>query len=456
MTWSNKHRDILKTFMRQLDQAGIKFFIIRNYEGLPERNTSKDVDIVVKHGAAKTAEAILKKVFKDFELIYYYRVRIEESLLCRAVNADGSFAIHFDLMNGYINRGVELFSFDELYNHTIDYHGFRVLDELYNGIMLFVYKQFGYKQPFLKITYQKVIYDVWNKYPEFSSILGRILGNELYQQISENIRLQDFDELLSHSREVDKKLREYSNSRDLLKNIYRRLLFILRKIERIIIHYRKYEKSFSVMAPDGTGKTTFLDALMDRLADIYVDAPAERTRFHLYHFRPMLIPNLGVLGEKAGMMKQDTDFTHPHRAKPVGVVSSLFRLTYYWMDYVLGWMYYTRRDVQYDHYTIYDRYSYDLLVDPERTRLHLPFWIRQFFVKCMPHPKVNFFLHADPTTIIQRKAELTLVEIVRQNQEYKKLAACNNRIITVNANHSVESMVGKATTYLLEKYWIKI
>lgn len=322
--------------------------------------------------------------------------------------------------------------------------------------MLFIYKQFGYKKPILKDSYQTEIYNVWTKYPEFSSILTRMLGRPLFAQISESLRTQNFDKLLSYTRIVDNRLRAYSNKTSFILNHYRKLLFITRKINRIVFHYRRYEKSFSVMAPDGTGKTTFIESLLDKLADIYVDAPKERTRFHTYHFRPMLLPNLGEIGEKSGMMKQDRNFTSPHRAKPANFLSSFLRITYYWTDYVVGWIWHTRKDVQYDHYTVYDRYSFDLLVDPRRTRLQLPRWIRNLYVMCMPHPKINFFLKAEPETIHQRKEELSLMELKRQINEYETIAKKNPVIFTIDANKDVDQMVSDALCYLLDTYWEKL
>lgn len=453
--WSERHAKILSEYFQELNKANIRFFIIRNYKGLPDKNTAKDVDIILKHGTVKEAERILKDVFKWNGLSYYYRVIIEECYVYYAIDITGDFAIHIDLMNGYINRGVELFTFEELYSQTIDYNGFRVLNELYNGVMLFIYKQFGYRKPKLKDTYKSTIYDVWLRYPEFSSILEKMLGEDLYSKISTCIKQKDFDAMLSYSSIVSHKLRQYSNRDSLFKNQYRKLRFITQKVNRIIFRYRKYEKSFSVMAPDGTGKTTFLTQLLSRLAFLYVDAPNDIKRFHLYHFRPSLFPNLGAVGEKARVMKQDTDFTNPHRAKPAGFLSSLIRITYYWLDYVLGWMYYTRRDVQYDLYTVYDRYSYDLLVDPRRTRLKLPYWLRKCFVICMPHPKINFFLKASPDVIIKRKAELTHDEIIRQVSAYDKLSVRKN-FITIDANKCVDEMVEEALPHLLSLYFTKL
>lgn len=271
--WSKRHAKILSEFFQELGKSNIRFFIIRNYEGLPDKNTSKDVDIILKYGTVKAAERILKDVFRRNGLSYFYRVIIEECYVHYAINKKGDFAIHIDLMNGYINRGVELFTFEELYSQTIDYNGFRVLNELYNGVMLFIYKQFGYRKPKLKEVYKSTIYDVWLRYPEFSSILEKMLGKDIYPKISACIEQKDFDTMLSYSSIVSQRLRQYSNQTSFVKNQYRRIRFITQKVNRIIFRYRKYEKSFSVMAPDGTGKTTFLTQLLNRLAFLYVDAP---------------------------------------------------------------------------------------------------------------------------------------------------------------------------------------
>lgn len=453
--WYKIHADILKAYFQELDKSGIKFFIIRNFEGLPEKNTSKDVDIILKHGTASKAEKILKQVFRRYGLVYYYCMRIEETLPCRAVNEKLDVSIHIDLMNGYINRGTELFSFEELYGQTIEYNGFRVLNELYNGVMLFIYKQFGYKKPYLKDEYKRQIYDIWERYPEFSCILEKMIGSELYSKISKCIETRDFDGMLGYSSRVTTQLRRYANKRSFVKNTYRRGLFVFQKVLRTIFFYRHYEKSLSVMAPDGTGKTTFLNRLLERVGTFYVDTPYDLRRFHIYHFRPTLLSNLGAVGEKTGIMKQDTNFTNPHRAKPAGFLGSLLRITYYWFDYVIGWMCFTRKDVQYDKYTIYDRYSYDLLVDPQRTRLSLPFWVRNIFVTCMPHPKLNFFLKADPSVVIKRKAELSLEEIERQVEAFSSLAK-RKKLICIDANKSVEAMVEEALPYIISRYFVKL
>ena len=72
-------------------------------------------------------------------------------------------------------------------------------------------------------------------------------------------------------------------------------------------------------------------------------------------------------------MEQDKEFTKPHRGKKTNTVSSLIRIIYYTVDYILGGFVNIRKDVQFDKFTVFDRYAYDFLVDPKRSKINLPF-----------------------------------------------------------------------------------
>ena len=205
------------------------------------------------------------------------------------------------------------------------------------------------------------------------------------------------------------------------------------------------------MAPDGAGKTTFIEMLIDEINFYFVNDKNDQ-RFNVYHFRPNLLPNLGALGEKTGIKQQDKDFTNPHRAKPASKLSSLIRISYYWVDYVIGYNYFVRKDVQFDKFSVFDRYSYDLIVDPGRTRLNLPLWVRKLYVKCTIHPKIVFYLDADPEVIYKRKQELTLDEITRQNIEYKKVAASHKRFVTLDSNLGTNESVDDALKTILDTF----
>ena len=43
--WDSRHAAVFDSYIKVLDANGIKNFILRNYEGLPEINESKDIDL---------------------------------------------------------------------------------------------------------------------------------------------------------------------------------------------------------------------------------------------------------------------------------------------------------------------------------------------------------------------------------------------------------------------------
>ena len=451
--WNQRHKAIFIALTEQLHKRGIRYFVLRNYNELPEKNCSKDVDIVIEPGSLKEARKILLDTYRTAGLRRYVETIFGRVHCLLGMNEDEKFSIHIDLIEGYLAKGFEIFTFGELYQHTKWLRGFCAMDSLYEGVMLFIYKQFGYKHPQLKEEYKKSIFETYQAYPDdFFRILSELAGEIFAVQACHAIVEKRFDEVLRMSSELTKALRSYVWRKRKASTVKNVLLFGGQKFSRVILKYKKYAKTFAVIAPDGAGKTTFLEVLIEQMNFYYVNMP-EDERFHIYHFRPSILPNLGEVGEKAGVMKQDTDFTKPHRSKPANPLSSLVRISYYTLDYLLGWQKCVRNDVRYDCYTVFDRYSYDFLVDPGRTKLKLPRSVRRFFVAVTPQPKFVFYLDAAPDVIYKRKKELPPEEIRRQADEYRKLVKSNPaRFIMIDAEQTPERMAEKAVKILLDQY----
>lgn len=455
--WDARHGSILTAFCEKLNEESIKWFILRGYRGLPDVNPSKDVDIMIEVGKEKQAAKILYDVFKAFGLTQVHKDQFGHIHCYIGSNTHEEIAIHIDLIEGYISKGYEIFTFEELYEHVVEYNGMNVLDDFMNGVMLLVYKIFGYHKAKLKQDYQDDIMLVHESYEdEFQQLFSLLVGDQMSQTICKLIAGREFQSIIDMEPQFTKALKHYTICKRPIYTITYIVEFLWQKICRIIIRYKKYAKTFAVLAPDGTGKTTFLDTLIEQMNHYYVN-DLEDNRFHVYHFRPTILPNLGEVGERAGVMKQDTNFTDPHRSKPANPLSSLIRIAYYTLDYIIGWQKCVRNDVHYDRYTVFDRYSYDLIVDPLRTKLNLPDWVRKFFVALTPQPKVVFVLDADPNVIYKRKQELTLEEINRQVCEYRKLAKKNpKRFVIINAEQTPQQMAEEAVDVLLNRYTEKL
>lgn len=212
-------------------------------------------------------------------------------------------------------------------------------------------------------------------------------------------------------------------------------------------------KFIAVLGADGTGKTTFIEGLTEAIG---FSSTSEDSNSHIYHHRPGLLPNLGAVGERTGVMKEDRDFTNPHRAQPAGFLSSLIRMTYYWFDYAIGTPLILRKDVKFDRFTIFDRYIYDFLIDPSRSKINLPFRIRKIFTRLVIQPRLVFILITDAEVIYSRKQELTIPEINRQLTAFKKLSRSNKRFVVLDASQNPEEIVSQAINVITHNFAMKV
>lgn len=454
--WNEEHGKVLMSLIKKLEANKIKYFVLRGYEGLPSQNYSKDVDIMVENGYEKKASKLLIETFKEAGFDYYYKVVFGHANCYVAMSLEKEMSIHIDLIDGYVSKGYEVVTFEEMYRHIIRYNEINVLDKYMNGIMLLIYKIFGYKSPKLKKEYRKEISQAYNldklKFEEF---IKKIAGDKVGSEIIEAISKEDYEKIIEIEPCFTKVLKKHTIRCRFFKTLKYRVEFFWQKFSRIILFYRKYSKTIAVLAPDGTGKTTFLENLVENINFYFVNDKEDK-RVSLYHFRPSIMPNLGKIGEKAGVMKQDTNFTNPHRNKPANVFSSFIRCGYYILDYIIGWQKCVRYDVKFDKFTVFDRYSYDFIVDPLRSKLNLPKVIRKFFVSLTPKPSIVFVLKADYETIYSRKQELTKEEIKRQLGEYSLISKNKKRFVVIDAEKTPEKMAKEAMKIVLEKFTKKL
>lgn len=450
--WGILHSKVFNHLIETFNENNIKYFILRNFEGLPEINTSKDIDVIIEPGSYMKASVLLLNVFKEHGVSNVNVVRYERVRCCFGIDVDNVFSIHIDLIEGYLSKGFEIFSFKELYRQTEDYKNFKVLNRTYDAIMLLYYKVIGTKQ--LKEEYKIKIAEIYKKDKhQIDEVLKRTLSKKRSTLIISALLIGDFDKILDNADGMSKSSKVRVFVKRPFETIFSASKFLFEKIHRIIICPRKFQNFISVQGADGTGKSTFIEGLVKAIAFYYV---SEESKSHVYHHRPTILPNLGAAGEKAGVMKEDKDFTNPHRAKPAGFISSFIRMTYYWLDYVIGVPLKLRKDVQFDRFTIYDRYIYDFLIDPHRSRINLPYWLRKLFTRLVMQPRIVFVLLTDAEVIYKRKQELTIDEINRQLVEFKKLANSHKRFVVLDASKSPDDLINDAMQIIIEKFTFKI
>lgn len=449
--WTELHADFTSRVIDFLNSSNIRYFILRNFEKLPEENIGKDIDIVIEPGKYKETLSGIKKIMHELN-IHYLQISKFGNMHCLYImDPNLDFGIHIDIIENEEYKGYVFFSFDELYKGTVKYKNLIVLNNPMDILMLIIQNLVAYGK--LKEKYRIKISLYYPLYKEsIDEQIRNFWNNELAEYIIKVLDAQNYDALESQvgwiRKDTKRKIfrsKPFATSTKFIK-------FCGDRFNRIVVCPNKLQRLIAVVAPDGTGKSTFIDALIVKLSELYVSDPK---RFAVHHFRPTILPNLGEIVQKSGGAKQDTDFTNPHRAKQAGKLSSFIRMTYYWLDYVIGVPLLTRKEVHYERFSIYDRYIYDFLVDPKRSRIDLPEWLRRTFTRMVKQPQILFVLQADPDIIYKRKQELELPEIKRQLGEYKKLENLKN-VHFIDANQPVDKMVDDAVKIILDKFLIKL
>jgi len=192
----------------------------------------------------------------------------------------------------------------------------------------------------------------------------------------------------------------------------------------------------AVLGTDGSGKSTIIRGV----------GPVMEASLHkkpVYeHLRPNLLPSIARL---LGRPRRVGPVTDPHASEVSGVWGSLARLVYYSIDYVLGyWLKVHPAKVKRQNIIVFDRYYYDYLIDPHRSRIRLPGWVIRAVGTIIPRPDLILCLGAAACTIHARKPELPLEEVRRQVEALRQFCDRNKRAVWIDTGCSVQESVNEA------------
>ena len=186
-----------------------------------------------------------------------------------------------------------------------------------------------------------------------------------------------------------------------------------------------------VLGTDGAGKSTVINAIKPVLDDTTYGA------LEIKHLRPGLLPPLARLKGKQAV--QIGPVLDPHGSTPSGTLGSLFRLTYLTLDYVLGyWLLLRPKIAKSPTVILFDRYCYDMALDPRRFRINLPAGLVRGFIRWAPKPDLIICLHGNPAVIAARKQELPLEEVKRQTEALLAFAKQEPNAVLVSTEGTVE------------------
>lgn len=418
----------LKTFFKNLNNNKIKYCVWGNYDYLPESLNGSDLDIVIKSCHKFEFNQVLKDLIREFggRVVSYFDTFNTEHYRIVGIRENKSWGIMIDVI------------YDEFYyKNTIYFPSNWVwkIQKKHNGVIVND-KRFSYLAGFLK----ELLHNGLVKDRYLINFIVDFKANPNYYELFLNeVYGVDFVKVLFKESKKETELINLKLLRKVaLKNLKssRTTIFKtgLHKLKRLT---RQPGFTIAFLGTDGSGKSTIIENIKPTLFDGFHKA------VYYEHMRPNKFPSIAKLfGKKEEFIGP---VSNPHGSSTSGFLGSLFRWSYYMLDYTFGFFLkiWPKKAIR-SCVWIFDRYYYDYLIDPKRARIKLPQWILKLGQFLIPEPDLILCLGTDAKAIHQRKPELTLKEVERQVAALKKFSTTHKRAIWIDTGNDIETSTNDA------------
>lgn len=364
------------------------YAVLRNFEGLPDNNRSRDIDIIITRKSYRNMiDRLVALIDKSgWKIVTYLHSDRLLTLVCGKVLGDRTELVQWDFFVNTSVFGILLMDAEEFLQY-----------KKFNGFLHYVDVDCQFLDKYL---YNRA---VGSYYPE-KYRATRETAEYLPSVVAKVKDLYGCDSIVQCDRVPGKRLLLKAVAWNCRRNVLAFVGNVFRFLYTFAGNYLRSRTGFSIgfTGPDGSGKTTVIDTLIDNLGDVFRKAHA------YYHFRPTLFGNLGEVAHAAGVKKEvDRNYSDPHRGGRTGASNSLLRLTYYSVDYILGYWAKVKTMTRITRLVIFDRYYTDIICDSRRSRIYLnPKFLYGFGRLFIPSLDYNILLTAQTDTILARKREL--------------------------------------------------
>ncbi len=431
----NIHK-ITSQLFGELEERGFSYCIYNGYENLPEE-VKNDLDIAIEPSALKHLDEILLNISRENNAYLLHKIWHDAGKVAYIISPRelthperlqldffSEFSIKDRLRRGPFNRYL-LMKGEELLKKRIkkDYYYIPSTDmEFIMKLLRRIFKGDFDRDRFSRIR------ELFIRDREASQEILRKYFSENYREISRALENDDLQWFLENEKTLRKELKRFRRHYFTLGRV---LLSIKRFLYRI-----KHPVGMTVafLGPDGSGKSTLAKETMRLLS----------RSFHgqkLFYWRPGLLKQPGVAFRLREEINLGTN-PDPHGHEPEHPLKSLFRFLYYLIDFTLGyWLKVWPLKVK-KHLCVFDRYYYDVLVDPFRYNFSLPEWLLKLPLPVIPTPDLIIILDVSPYKSFQRKQELPLKELMKQRKQFQKVAGTLPNCFLIENNDNLSETLG--------------
>jgi thymidylate kinase len=395
--------NFLLTFFSILKKDGIKYCVLRNYEELPEKNIGSDIDILID---PETLILVLKTI-RGIDGINVVSVNRRQHVVTLFIdglsrsNAQGSLQIDFQI--GFAWKGIPFLSVDNVLANVASHttHSLIKKPAIHHEAIISFFSSYvvgGWIQERYQSRVSVAFHECADEISEsLSPVLTPLLVRRLIQAVSNDQR----DELMSLLVVVRYQLikRQVLHSPiSLIRNVWKHY------VDEVKIRYTSAPLTqLCVLGVDGSGKSTVINGLLNCLGSRVKEA-------EVIHLKPRFSHK---------DEENVTIVTDPHGMPPRSAIVSVMKLITWIFQYRIKRVFHGHKNAT---LIIWDRYIYDVLVDPRRYRVALPKWILDLIVYSAPKIDALVVLDVPAEVAYARKPEVALEDLYLIRQGYLDLA----------------------------------
>jgi energy-coupling factor transporter ATP-binding protein EcfA2 len=432
--------NFLVDFFSLLNQNNITYCILRNYESLPYDLKGSDIDLFVQKCDFELLHIILENCAKKFggNVISKLTAPSVKDVAITGYHNGEWWGVRFDTFTYIGTNDYSIFSNEYIINRIEFYNDIKVVKKNDALVIGFIKEIIGAKK-----YSKKYAKGALKAYREEQEIYDNAFCDTLSADIVEGFLIPLLKNKMFFSHKTcgilfrGYKKRAFKNDPiNFLTNIFFNLKY---KFVRLL---KTPGFSIAVLGTDGAGKSTIINMLTPLLQK------SLHNEISYSHMRPNMFPNIAQL---FGKPYDSTPNTNPHGGGQSNFGISLIRLTYYWIDYVIGyWVVVNITLAKKTTIWFFDRYYYDYIIDQKRGGIKLPIGIIKLFGIFVPTPDLILCLGTTPELINSRKPELPIEDVRIQVQKLKSFCANNKNAFWIETgNKSIESTVNYAMVQII-------
>lgn len=427
-------RVFLRNFFNSLNAAHVSYVVMRNYTSLPDTLVGSDLDILI---APEDETAIRQIIFNSIENANGAAIGCSSTLnffkvfaFGRNTEADNNWwGARIDVNIGYAFKGTSVINLEDSFKLQTTHNNIKVLQHGFAAVLGVLKELLNNSQmpERYQIDAEQAVRKDWGRLSLALAPMGQE-GLTLFRQMI--LAKGSKTDVIRQSRALRRALFTQAVRSSPMAFARNRFLHEWAKVRRYL---RPSGVIVAVLGTDGVGKSTVINAIKPILND------ATHGALEIKHLRPGLLPPLARL--KGKQTVQIGPVLDPHGSTPSGMLGSLCRLAYLTMDYILGyWLLLRPKIAKSPTVILFDRYCYDMALDPRRFRLNINQCIIKWFIRWIPKPDIALCLHADPSVILMRKQELSTDEVIRQVNALRRFAQSYPSMILVSTEVKIEKL----------------